>query len=103
MKSQIIPSVLLCVALAACTTTDPIAERAVDVIPAGLAQHCEPKGNVSSEAPYYGVFTKTTQEKLVSLAKESALRLGANALVLGEPVESDHKYTMTGQAYHCAK
>lgn len=90
-------------ALGGCVSTNDEAWRTVSVVPAGLAQSCMLKGNVYSEAPYFGVFTGTTEEKLVKLAKESALRLGGNALVLGQPVEKGNKYTLEGQAYHCVK
>ena len=92
-------SAMACLFLSACTTDNGV--EVVNVIPAGLEHPCTVKGNVYSEAPYFGVFTETTRDKLIDLAKESALRLGANAVVIGEPVEKDGKYTLTGQAYSC--
>jgi hypothetical protein len=95
-------SAMTCVLLSACTTDN--GTEVVNVVPAGLEQPCKEKGNVYSEAPYFGVFgvfTETTRDKLIDLAKESALRLGANAIVIGEPVEKDGKYTLTGKAYSC--
>ncbi|MCB1828574.1 MAG: hypothetical protein KDH94_09095, partial [Coxiellaceae bacterium] len=62
---------------------------------------CIEKGNVYSEAPYYGVFTDTTTEKLENLAKESAFRLGASYVVLDKPVEKGRTITMQGKAYTC--
>ena len=94
---------LAAAALTGCVSTNDEAWRGVSVVPAGLAQSCTLKGNVYSEAPYFGVFTGTTEEKLVKLAKESALRLGGNALVVGQPVEKGNKFTLEGQAYHCVK
>lgn len=96
-------SAALCLLLSACTTVDDDKARFVNVITAGLAQHCTAKGSVSSEAPYFGVFTDSTRDKLVELAKESAVRLEANALVLDQAVEQDRKYTLSGKAYSCAQ
>lgn len=92
-------SALACILLSACVTD--YAPEVVNVIPAGLEQPCKEKGNVYSEAPYFGVFTETTRDKLIELAKESALRLGANAIVIGQPVEKGNKYTLNGKAYSC--
>lgn len=90
-----------CASLAACTHTSVGLPEEVTVVPANIAQHCIPKGNVYSEAPFFGVFAGTTEEKLLDLAKESAGRLGANALVLDEPTQQEKKYTLTGKAYSC--
>jgi hypothetical protein len=96
-------SLALTLLLSACTTVDEDKVASVSIIPAGLSQHCILKGNVYSEAPYYGVFTETTEDKLVDLAKESAARLGANALVPDKPQKADSKYILTGKAYSCVQ
>ncbi|MDD3020732.1 MAG: hypothetical protein PHX61_07100 [Alphaproteobacteria bacterium] len=88
--------------LTACASTqDDKRVGQVKLIPIEVTGQCNFKGNVSSEAPYFGVFTQTTENKLITLAKESAVRLGAGYLVLDEPVEVGYKYTLQGKAYSC--
>ncbi|MFA7275235.1 MAG: DUF4156 domain-containing protein [Pseudobdellovibrionaceae bacterium] len=95
--SLAILSSLLC----SCTTSDDGKTKLVTVAPVEFVQRCSLKGNIYSESPYFGIFTETTQDKLEELAKESALRLGANTVVLNHPQEKDGKYTLEGKAYLC--
>lgn len=89
--------------LSACVGTLDEKAKSIRVITNEQASMCVLKGSVYSEAPYYGVFTAVTKDKLIELAKNSAARLEANAVVLDNPVRTDSKYTMKGNAYGCAQ
>ncbi len=94
---------LICPFLLSACVGAPGDSRAAQIklIPIEQTGKCQFVGNVFSEAPYYGIFTKIIEDKLITLAKESAVRLGAGYLVLDEPVEINHKYTLQGKAYSC--
>lgn len=92
--------VLSSLMLISCAATNPEVLD-VKIITPEQAANCTFKGNVSSEAPYYGVFTGTTQDKLIDLAKESTLRLGATHLLPTLPVRRSSKMVMEGRAYIC--
>jgi len=87
-------------ALMACTATNPQTLNIQTITPEQAAM-CTFKGKVYSEAPYYGVFTGTTQEKLIDLGKESTIRLGATHLLPVLPVQKGNKMVMEGKAYVC--
>jgi len=89
--------------LSACVGTLDEKAKTIRIITPEQASMCVLKGSVYSEAPYYGVFTEVTKDKLIELAKNSAARLDANAVALENPVKSGSKYTMKGNAYGCAQ
>ena len=91
---------LLPLAFAACTASNPETLR-IQTLTSDQSSYCTFKGTVYSEAPYYGVFTGTTQDKLIELGKESSLRLGATHFLPTLPVQKGNKMVMEGKAYVC--
>lgn len=89
--------------LSACVGTLDDKAKTIRIISNEQASMCVHKGSVYSEAPYYGVFTEVTKDKLIELAKNSAARLDANSVVLDNPMRDGGKYTMKGNAFGCAQ
>lgn len=87
-------------ALMACAASNPEILRVQTITPEQVSM-CTFKGDVYSEAPYYGVFTGTTQDKLIELGKESTIRLGATHFLPTLPVQKGGKMVMQGKAYVC--
>lgn len=89
------------VALSGCVSGPSPESMRVKLLAPAQAGMCRDVGNVQSRSVYYGVFTDTTKNKLIELAKESANRLGATHVVLQDPILGDNEIVQNGKAYIC--